>query len=753
MVQHSVRVLLVLMLFSLTGACASLNFNTTSGVDAPPAIQILPQGPGQVASAFLEAWGNHDYPAMYALISPESQSLYPDSVFTTTYENDDAVIGSEAIDFTLHDTVEQGLTTVISYDLAIQSSFYGQIDDPGRTMRLTQGPNGWRVAWSRMDIFDGLAPNVVLEEVTVRQPRGNIYDHNGQLLVEENGTVVTVSIQRTNFPDDAACLDTLTRVFRISYTDLSDLFDFYGSGFLFPIGDLDPDVYATNEQEMAENCAIQSFTRETRRYAGHGALAHVTGAIAQIQGPELDFWRSKGYASDALIGNNGIERQYEEVLAGEPERVLRMREPGGSIVRELASVSGTGPQDITLTIDHDLQMTVAQALSDAFNYASASWAEDGRSPGGGVVVLDVNSGAVLAMASYPTYDPGVFNPDTSIYLVGEYILSLQTDPRQPFFNRTIQEQYPPGSTFKIVTTTAALAENVVQPDDTFYCDLTWDGSQYGDTLEERFDWRALEQGDNRHPTGDVTPELALASSCNPFFYQMGALLFRQRGPTTLMDYARRMGFGSPTGLDLETPPEVSGQIPPIRAVDEAISSAIGQSNVQVTILQMARMVAGVANGGTLYRPYVIQQVGDGEQAEPQVAGQMDISEDVLAVVRQGMCDVTTDTTYGTAWFVFGDPSNNIPSTPYIPCAKTGTAQSGRTEPHGWFVAYAPKDNPQIAVAAMIQNSREGSETAAPIVRRILDYYFQVPSELVAAYPGWWTNAYNPLPIPEGSTGG
>ncbi|MBE0689997.1 MAG: hypothetical protein IH587_07745, partial [Anaerolineae bacterium] len=567
--QHRALAFLVMLLFSLLGACASLS--TTPGSDSQPGIQLLPQAPEQVASAFWEAWGRHDYAAMYALLSPESQSLYPDSVFTTTYENDDAVIGTEAIDFAVHDTLQQGVTTVITYDLTIQSSFYGQIDDPGRTIRLTQSPNGWRIAWSRMDIFDGLAPTVVLEEVTVRQPRGNIYDREGRLLVEENGTVVTVSIQRSNFPDDAACLDTLTRVFRISYRDLDDLFDFYGSGFLFPIGDLDPDVYAVNEQEMANNCAIQSFTRETRRYAGHGALAHVTGAIAQIQGPELEFWRSKGYASDALVGNSGIERQYEEVLAGEPERVLRLREPGGSIVREIARVSGTGPQDITLSIDLDLQTTVAQALSDAFNYASASWAEEGRSPGGGVVVLDVNTGAVLAMASYPTYDPGIFNPDTSIYLVGEYILSLQTDPRQPFFNRTIQEQYPPGSTFKIITTTAALAENIIQPDDNFFCDLTWDGSQYGDTLAERFDWRSLEQGDGRHPTGDVTPELALASSCNPFYYQMGALLFRQRGPTTLMDYARRMGLGSPTGLDLETPQEVSGQIPPIRAVDEAIS--------------------------------------------------------------------------------------------------------------------------------------------------------------------------------------
>ncbi|MCA9908490.1 MAG: hypothetical protein KC519_07560 [Anaerolineae bacterium] len=750
-VRHGVLILLVTILLELLGACASLG--ATSESDPPPPIQLLPQTPEQVVSQFLEAWGKHDYGTMYALLSPESQSLYPSSVFTTTYENDDAVIGTESVSFTVRGSEQQGLTTIINYDATVASSFYGQIDDPGRVMRLTQSPNGWRVAWSRMDIFDGLAPTVVLEEVKVRQPRGNIYDRNGQLLVESGGTVVSVLIQRSNFPDDAACLDTLTRVFRVSYRDLSGLFDFYGSGFLFPLGDLDPDVYAINEQEMIDNCAIQSFTRETRRYVGHGALAHVTGAIAQIQGPELEFWRSKGYASDDLIGNSGIERQYEEVLAGEPERVLRMREPGGSIVRELARVSGTLPQDITLTIDRDLQLTVAQALSDAFNYASASWAEEGRSLGGGVVVLDVHSGAVLAMASYPTYDPGIFNPDTSIYLVGEYILNLQTDPRRPFFNRAIQEQYSPGSTFKIVTETTALAENIVQPDDVFYCDLTWDGSQYGDTLDVRYDWRSFEQGDRRHPTGDVTPELALASSCNPFFYQMGALLFRQRGPTTLMDYARRMGLGSATGLDLDTPPEATGQIPPIRAVDEAISSAIGQGNVQVTILQMARMVAGIANGGTLYRPYVVQQVGDAEAVEPRIASEMDISEAVLDVVRSAMCDVTTDTTYGTAWFVFGDPSSNIPSTPYIPCGKTGTAQVGRPEPHGWFVAYAPKDDPQIAIVAMIENSREGSETSAPIVRRVLDYYFQVPPELVAAYPGWWTAPYNPLPIPEGSTGG
>jgi penicillin-binding protein 2 len=446
---------------------------------------------------------------------------------------------------------------------------------------------------------------------------------------------------------------------------------------------------------------------------------------------------------------SGIERQYEEVLAGEPERILRIREPGGAIVREVARVSGRTPQDIRLTVDLGLQNATAQALADAYNYAAPNWAEAGRSGGAGVAILDVNTGEVLALSSWPTYDPGIFNPDTPLFLVGEYILSLRNDPRRPFFNRAIQEQYPPGSTFKIITTTAALAEGVWGADEIFTCGLRWEGRAFGDSLAERFDWRVLEE--DREPAGDIIPMQALASSCNPFYYQMGALLYR-RGPSVLMDYARRMGLGAATGIDLNNPPEAPGQIPPIRGTDDAITTAIGQGNVAVSILQMAHTVAGIANGGALYRPYVVAQVGEQAPRTPQLDSEMGISEAVLAEVREGMCLVTTDTTYGTAWFVFGDPEFNVPSTPYVPCGKTGTAQTGR-EPHGWFVAFAPQDDPQIAIAVMVENSREGSETAAPIVRRILDYYFQSPPELVAAYPGWWSETYVPLPIPEGTTGG
>jgi penicillin-binding protein 2 len=743
-----------LLLISLTSilifsGCEALT--PTSGEEPAAALQILPQTPEQVVEQFLNAWGQSDYTTMYSLLAPQSQQLNSTDVFTTTYQNDDAVMGTSGIRFELGESEQQGRTVALRYDLTIESAIYGDIVDNGRVIRLVETATGWRIAWSRMDIFAGLAAGITLETVTQRTARGNILDRNGELLVEENGTVVTVLVERINMPDEVACLNSLASALRRDYDDLLALLNAYNPETRLPIGDMDPDAYALREQELIDNCGIFSYTRETRRYFGHNAAAHITGAIAQIQADELDFWRNRGYQSGDLIGRDGIERQYEEILAGQVERILRIREPGGNILREIARVGGTAPQDVTLTIDANLQLATAQALADAFNYASPNWAETGRSGGGAAVVLDVNTGAVLAMASYPAYDPGIFNPDTPIFLVGDYILSLQNDPRRPFFNRAIQEQYPPGSTFKIITTAAALAEGVTRADEPFFCDLVWQGGSLGDTVPQRTDWRILEPEERRIATGTVTPALALASSCNPFYYEMGALLYR-RGPTALMDIARDMGLGVATGLDLNVPPEAVGQIPPIRAVDEAISSAIGQANVQVTILQMARMVAGVANDGTLYRPYIVQQVGDAAPAAPQIAGEMDISDEVLTIVREGMCDVTTDTTFGTAWFVFGNFDAGIPSTPYIPCGKTGTAQTGR-EPHGWFVAFAPAEDPQIAVAVMIENSREGSETAAPIVRRIMDYYFQVSPELVAAYPEWWTESYVPLPIPEGSTGG
>jgi penicillin-binding protein 2 len=750
----------LLLLLALSG-CAELMPGSDDGSASAPVIQLVPRTPADTVAAFLDAWAARSYDAMYSQLSPEAQGLVALPVFREVYTQADAQIGTSGVRYTLLETREQGRTAAVRYDLVLESGIFGEIPDPGRTMRLIRSGDGWRVAWTQMDIFSGYAPGTTLQAVSSRPPRANVLDRMGRVLVEQEGETITLFSARQEIPDYEGCMTLLATALRRERAGLVEYLNGFNAETIVPIGDIDPDEYAFYAGALAETCAIRTDTRTTRRYVGHGIAAHVTGYVGQIPADQLQSYQQRGYSQGDLVGLAGVEAAYERELAGLPSRALRVLEPGGLIVRELAGTGGADGQTVRLTLDVDLQRAASQALSDAFNYASPNWANRAHSLGGGVVVLDVNTGAVLALASYPSFDPGIFNPDTPLFFVGEYISDLQTDPRQPFFVRPTQGQYPPGSTFKIVTEAAAANERVFDPDDTFFCGMEWNGREFGDTLPVRLDWRASEVDEARFATGEVTMSQALTASCNPFFYQMGALLFNQRGATTLTDYARRLGLGSATGL-APILPEASGSIIAPTSVEQAINNAIGQHETQVTIVQMARMTAAIANGGTLYRPYLVEQVGgdSGTEAsflaQPEVVGDAGLSAETLAIVQQGMCDVTqvevvgrsTGRPLGTAWFVFDDPEG-LPA-PYTACGKTGTAQTGRIEPHGWFVAYAPADNPQIAIAAMIEHGREGSETAAPIVRRILDVYFR---SQVAAYPDWWTGEYVPLNIPAGSAAG
>jgi penicillin-binding protein 2 len=731
-------VLLVLFLAACGGAPADVQ----SGPGTPAPLRP----PEDVARDFLRAWNAEDYAAMYALVSPQTRARYALADFQGRYQELDDIAGVEAVISDIGAVTLQGTTAAVTYDVRLETMVFGTIEDPGRVLRLVQTPDGWQVAWSTMDIFDGLAAGAQLTVRSNRPARGNIYDRNGNLLVEEGGTKIVLYGAQEDM-NVQRCLDLLSDLFQQPRGQLAAQFAVYAPETIFYLGEVDPDVYDQHAQDLANFCGSsfdneRALERQTRRYVGQGALAHVVGYIGLIPQSELDRWLARGYTSDDLIGRAGVELAYEEVLHGRAERLLQIVEPGGVVLRELGGATGAPSQPVTLTLDRDLQLAVARALFDAYSYAVPNWAS--RSPGAAAVVLDVNSGAVLALASYPTFDPGIFNPDSYHPAIGDVIASLTADPRQPMFNRAVQGQYAPGSVFKIVTTAAAAAENLIGPDELFNCELEWRGAQYGDTLPVRYDWRYVDEMD---PAGPIRIDQALTSSCDPFFYQMGALLYR-RGPNVLADYARRMGLGSPTGLDVYTNEAAGNLAAPPGGADEAINNAIGQGNVQVSPIQMARLVAGIANGGTLYRPYLVERVGGvggtevTYQAQPTVVGEMGLSPQVIDIVRRGMCAVTTDRTFGTAWFVFDDAA-------YTVCGKTGTAQTDR-EPNAWFVAYAPADAPQVAVVVMVQYSREGSEVAAPIVRRILDAYFDQP---YADFPDWWTEDYVPLQIATGGTGG
>ncbi len=731
------------------GGCGALAPSQAPIEEAPLALRQPQATPQEVFDAFISAWQTQNYEAMYALISARSQQLYAFPVFQNRYTVAHTAMNFGGVVVDVKDLTLQGTSAALTYDATIQSETFGAIQDPGRTMRFVQEGGAWRVAWSTMDILNGLSSNSRITVETRFPPRANIYDRNGALLVEENGTIVTLFAIQQDMANVDECLNLLARLMLRSRASLARLFANYVPETFFHVGEMDSETYIANRAELEARCAMfqtdspfsKVSTYTNRRYVGHGAATHVTGWVGRIPADQLNFWLARGYAESDIVGLQGIERAYEDVLAGKPQRFLRLVEPGGATLRELNSAEGADPKTVSLTIDRNLQLITAQAVNDAFNYAVANWA--GVATGAAVVVVDVNSGEILAMFSYPTFDPGIFQPDTT-YDALSIISNLNNDPRRPYLNKATGEQYAPGSTYKIVTTIAAAQEGIWRPGDIFTCELEWAGQEkYGDVLPVRYDWRYT---DGLEATGEVNLAQALASSCDPFYYEMGARLFRA-DPNAIVRYSQRFGLGQRTEFGL-IEPEAAGNLAPPRTVGDAINNAIGQGNVSATALQMAVLTAAVANGGTVYKPYIVKQVGgmDGTALEwentPQIAQELDIAPEVLAAVQEGMCLVTTDRQYGTAISVFGNQ-------PYTVCGKTGTAQAGFA-PHAWFVAYAPLDAPQIAIAVVVPNSREGSEVAAPITRRILDNYFSAPVE---PFPEWWEDEYEPLRAPEGGVAG
>jgi penicillin-binding protein 2 len=421
-------------------------------------------------------------------------------------------------------------------------------------------------------------------------------------------------------------------------------------------------------------------------------------------------------------------------------------------LQELAGTSGGNPTPVVLTLDRDLQLITVEALTDAFNYAAPNWGAPGIATGGSAVVLDVNSGAILAMASFPLFNPSLYSPETMTPNRGNVLAErVINNPRSPLSNRAIQERFSPGSVFKVITLAAILNEGMVDLDEIFYCDLIWEGQEYGDTLPSRPDWRAT---DEMEPSGNVTPAMALMASCNPFFWQYGAILFSEVGESTVNDYARRMGLGQTYDFGGAWP-EAEGQLPTPIGADVALINAVGQGDIALPPIQMAVATMSIANGGPVYEPYLVKQIGgmDGtevvETFEPTILNTLDFNPGVIEAIQEGMCGVITNEKLGTAWGRFhnwGPLGYAVTNANYTLCGKTGTAQTGRY-PNAWFLAYAPAENPQIAIVVMVEQSKEGSQIATPIVRRILDDYFGQPRE---PYPIWWgTEEFLPLDIPEG----
>jgi len=719
----------MLLMFGLV-ACApshSGDIQVLPTLASTPITPIDQDAAQRAAVLFLDAWQRQDFPGMYRLISFDSQEAIPVDTFEDVYRNTQNEMTFESLKAVPLAMIRQGDRLVqLAYEVTFQTNLLGSFTDTNRTLNviLDERANEWRVTWSVADIFPEMGNGAFLKFESSEPLRANIYDRNGKPLADQNGIWVRVNVIKEKIPTDLAiCIATVTDVTRRPGEVIQAIFNQAGGNWVIDVGSIDTVTYNNRHVDLERDCAATFAQRPVRRYiAGFGSLMpQILGTVGYPEKEQIEALEKAGFNQETIIGKSGIEQTWDETLRGKPGGRLTIVTPDGQRIRVLAERSSQIPESLWLTIDSDLQEYVLRTLGEAYVAASSSWGQ--TSNGASALVMNIKTGELLALVSYPTYNGNAYTPfpmvEPSVAQATQE--QIAKDTRLPLLNRPVQALYPSGSVMKVIDAVAVLDSGVMTNTERYVCTGLW---RYED--DTRYDW-------NPNGHGTVTVETALMQSCNPFFYTTGFKL-NERDPYLLPQYARRMGLGAVTGLgDI---PEAGGTVGDPEwmmtnyglpwSYSDAISLAIGQGPLEVTPLQMARVYAGIANDGNQMRPRLVREKGILDQrtflAEPEINNTFNVKPEALEYVKNGLCMVTTEQ-LGTAAHIFrGSPLLDIGV-----CGKTGTAQDGGSGngrmSHAWFIAYGPQDDPEVVVLVMVENAGEGSAVAAPLVRQIMEYYF------------------------------
>jgi penicillin-binding protein 2 len=618
--------------------------------------------------------------------------------------------------------------------------------------------------------------------VVTEAPRGRILDAGGQELVA-NRPAITISADRqllldaASEPVDADAERILDRLAKLLLLDRAEIVERLTSRRYSPFRpipiaiDVSPEIAFAVRERQELFPGVVAETLPVRTYPQGEMAAHLVGYLGEITEEDLAEERFADYRPGELIGRGGLESVYEGDLRGDAgRRILEVNRQDRvlDVLRERDPVPGN---DLQTSLDLDLQAATERLLEEGI-IASRDIPRPGedrnlQSTGGSAIVMDPRDGSILAMASYPTFDVREFAGGVSQVYYDEV---TSADNERPLFNRPIQATHPPGSVFKIVTGAAFLQAELVGPSTRVNCPGSFEiGPQ---TFNN---WNAANEG-------PMALAEALWRSCDTYFYDLAYTQWqreeRQDDPQEILDIvAGRFGFGERLGIDL--PGEQPGVIPGrewreqyhlankdvicqqaetesdavtrdiladlcvsggIWRPGDAVNRSIGQGDVLTTPLQVAASYMAIANGGTVYRPHIGQQlVGpDGEvvrEIEPEVVSELELSEAELGAVQRGVEGVVMHPR-GTGRSAF--TRANAEGEPFpleaIPVAgKTGTAEMGDRVPYAWFASYAPADDPEVVVVVNVEEGGGGSQTAAPIARNILDHYFGLVDAEDAAF--------------------
>ena len=617
------------------------------------------------------------------------------------------------------------------------------------------------------DRFAELADSNRLRTVVSQAPRGHILASDGSELVVNRAALALTAdrqalVDAAGAPRDEDAARTVRRLAVLLGIDETTLLrriaDVRYSPFRpVPVAvDVDPRIVLTVRQNQELFEGISAETIPVRDYPEGDLAAHLVGYLGQISRDELAEVRYTDYRGGDLIGRGGLEQSYEAELRGRGGQEVFVVNRRGSVIDVQSRRDPQPGLDLVTWLDLDVQRAVEDALAEGIVASRSILRPDGRflpSTAGSAIVMDARTGGIVAMASYPTYDPTEFVGGVST----EY-WTFVNDPAQgqPLNNRPIAGQYPPGSVYKIVSGAAMLEADIVGPSTLVGCP----GSYTVADVTFR-NWNPANEGSMDLAT-------ALKRSCDTYFYELAYRQWqaeeRAETPDEIVQrVSREFGLGEPLGIDL--PGERGGVVPGrewreefwLRYRDgycerasraepgsfeeellldlcrfggvwrggDAINMSIGQGDVLTTPLQMAAAYQAVANDGVLLRPTVGRELREDDGTlvrtiEPEVVSELDLTEAELRSIQRGL-ERTVMEPGGTGFGAFlGFPFDEVPV-----AGKTGTAERKPRVPYAWFAAYAPADDPRYVVVVSVEEGGGGSQTAAPIARRILETLFDV----------------------------
>ena len=662
------------------------------------------------ARAFLNAWQSENFAGMYSLLSQKIQTGLTQDQFQKIYQDFRQTVTLRSLDYRILSVDVTPTDSTVQFEVTIHTVLAGDIVRPTR-MLLTNQNGVWKVAWDPETILPDLQNGNQLVLNRSMPPRGNIYDRAG-LPLAADAKAVEIGVVPGRITDEDRMLACLSAVLHKPRELIRTMYDLTLPDTYFPVGDV-------NQADIPDSCSfaalsntdgVQLETTEMRYYFGGGVGSNVVGYTKKPSPEDI----ANGSGGDDRLGANGLELWGEGYLAGRGGGSLMVTSSTGAVVSTLAEFKPLPAMDIYTTLDRDLQAQIERTVMGPFL--------------GAVVVLNRNTGEVLAMMSSPRYDSNYFNPEsfngTTAGALGEILQSTQS----PLLNRAAQGLYPLGSVFKIITMSTALQSGMFDPNSIVYNDQTG----YFTELDgfNGTDWTVEKE---MKPQGKESLTQCLERSTNTCFWHV-ALAMYYRDAWLVPNMAMAFGLGQKTGIVGVA--DEPGLLPnPGSKHDsgggdwtggDALNQAIGQGSLEVTPLQVADFVAAVGNGGTLYRPQILYSIRppDGSPVftfAPDTRGYLPVSQANLLAVQQAMVGVVNDP-HGTAYNHYWTIADQLRI-----AGKSGTAQTDQAYPDAWFVAYTYNNfpnKPDIAVVAIVENVGEGSTFASPMVRRVLEIYFQ-----------------------------